>query len=373
VAAPSVYLQGLPHVDLCGLASALGGTCRVRPTQVQVDLGGKTALAGINDVQIYGSQNPFALRHPVVRHEDGIYVELLDAQTLFTQAFAVSLAPSGTSARPRTEEPPDPPNRAAVAAASPNLAEEELLGALEPLDNELFRPAQPTEPEPDPSLFEPVVPAAPASGAFDRLILDPGHGGRDAGYVGERGTTEKDVALAIALALQRALQETTDIRVLLTREEDKEASARMRATFANAQEGDLLLSIHTGASPFAQAHGIVAFYPPALDVTATALARTRTNSSLSQINEETARSHESQRLAEAIVSGLEAHTGTEARGVRQSPLQMADQSSMPTVLLEVGFLSNPAEEALLATEAYVQKLAAGIAAGIAQAAGAPSP
>ena len=95
LSAERVYIQGLPHVSLCALSEAVGGDCRVSPSQVRIDWRGNTASAGIDNLKVISSRKEFSLRNPIVRHENQIYIELLDAQTFFLEAFGIKPTPAG--------------------------------------------------------------------------------------------------------------------------------------------------------------------------------------------------------------------------------------------------------------------------------------
>ena len=133
-----------------------------------------------------------------------------------------------------------------------------------------------------------------------------------------------------------------------------------RVNIANQQRNALLLSLHGGASFAPQAHGIAVFcalpHAPGAETGDRARAETR-------------RDHAAigRHYAAHVAGALAETTQAAARSVHEAPLQLQRDLNIPVVLVEVGFLSNPAEEALLATPAYQQSLAEGIAMGIIRA------
>ncbi|MEO6025655.1 MAG: N-acetylmuramoyl-L-alanine amidase, partial [Candidatus Binatia bacterium] len=130
--------------------------------------------------------------------------------------------------------PPPPPTRrveAPTTVASPKRAESELASKAEP------------------------IPGRPANRPW-RIVLDPGHGGADPGAQGVNGILEKDVVLAIAQRLKRRLEESSNAKVLLTRETDATRTLAERTAFANANSADLFVSIHANADRSGELQGI---------------------------------------------------------------------------------------------------------------------
>jgi N-acetylmuramoyl-L-alanine amidase len=248
-------------------------------------------------------------------------------------------------------------------------------------EEELAGPALPGEVE------EPVVEPEPTP--RDVVVLDPGHGGAERGAVGPDGTQEKDVVLAIALELAYRLQEA-GIDVQLTRTEDREVPIHQRTEFANQQRASLFVSIHANASASRVPRGSETFFlsgaateepsravvayesgtlgvprrravPGALEMTLWDMAQTR-------------HLEESEGLATRIQHELNSLAGTPDRGVRQGPFSVLMGATMPAVLVEVGFLSNPAEEVKLKDPAHRARLAEALARAIrAFFAGRPMP
>jgi N-acetylmuramoyl-L-alanine amidase len=225
--------------------------------------------------------------------------------------------------------------------------------------------------------------AASRSSAFV-AVVDPGHGGEKEGAVGPDGAMEKDVTLQIARRLKVRL-EKLGARVLLTRNGDTTVPLANRAAFANAERADLFVSIHLNAMPSpgrSRARGVETYFlsADATDASATAVAA-RENADrlagepepdpadpvagiLSSL-EDTANLSESSRLAYEVHERIVRRAEAEDRGVKQAPFYVLAGARMPAVLVEVGFLSHPEEAAKLRSPAHQDRIAQGIADGVA--------
>lgn len=171
------------------------------------------------------------------------------------------------------------------------------------------------------------------------ILLDPGHGGEDEGCARE-GVQEKEINLRIALAVQKKLLEK-GYRVRLTRNGDTGLSLEDRAKAANEAGAALCISIHQNADEEDRAEGIEVWY-----------------SSQNQ-------GEESERLSRVIQKYAAKYTGAPVRQlVENEELHVIRECTMPSCLIETGFLSNKAERAKLAGTQYQEQMAEGIAAGI---------
>jgi N-acetylmuramoyl-L-alanine amidase CwlD len=170
----------------------------------------------------------------------------------------------------------------------------------------------------------------------DRVTLDPGHGGSDSGTVGQKGTREKDVTLAIATKLAR-IMEANGTSVQMTRMKDLEILLRPRVEMANRNDADVFVSIH--ANSFGSQHGVNGI-------------------------ETYYFSDESLPLAKSIHKSLLRSLGRPDRGVRKNNFYVVHHTKMPAALIEIGYLSNAEEEALLTSPAYQERAAQAIYAGI---------
>ncbi|HAW85790.1 MAG: hypothetical protein A2087_10495 [Spirochaetes bacterium GWD1_61_31] len=216
------------------------------------------------------------------------------------------------------------------------------------------------------------------------ILIDPGHGGRDPGAVGLFGSgsaawqaREKDITLAIALELYRQLTQLwPDKTILITRTGDTFPSLEDRVSMANGlelgvNEAIIYISIHANASFNARANGFEVWYlNPEYRRTVLDDSKTEGHSQdvlpiLNTMLEEEYTT-ESIFLARAIQDGLSAQVGgqTSNRGVRAEEWFVVRNARMPSVLVEVGFVTNEAEAQRLSTEAYLQKLTKGIYNGV---------
>ncbi len=122
--------------------------------------------------------------------------------------------------------------------------------------------ALPTPPAiPSPTVTEPVRPTAPKPASpIQTIVIDPGHGGKDPGTIGQHGTTEKDVTLKVGLLLKDLLSTLPNTRVLMTRERDAFIELEDRAKFANGKDADLFVSIHVNSHPHKGVRGLEIYH-----------------------------------------------------------------------------------------------------------------
>jgi N-acetylmuramoyl-L-alanine amidase len=207
--------------------------------------------------------------------------------------------------------------------------------------------------------------------AVARVVLDPGHGGKDAGAMGSEGLKEKDVTLDIARRAAAVLG-AQGIQVILTRADDRFVSLEERTARANAFGADLFVSIHCNASESRVHRGVEAYV---LDTTRDELAArvaARENATTPAANAELTAILGDMRLADQaqhstrFASLLEraAHVSLDARygdavdgGVHTAGFYVLVGADMPSVLFETSYISNPTEEERLAGDEYRQLLA----------------
>ncbi|HET9765509.1 MAG TPA: N-acetylmuramoyl-L-alanine amidase [Thermoanaerobaculia bacterium] len=212
-----------------------------------------------------------------------------------------------------------------------------------------------------------------------RIVLDPGHGGKDVGSVTPDGHFEKDITLDIALRLRDLLKAQQGIEVLLTRDEDERVLLSQRARFANESKADLFLSIHLNWLEPATNRGVETFYlGPTEDPFLVQLAgreNRESGYSLADVRRLLdgiyldLRQQESQQLAGSIQGALYRALKGETpalrdRGIKPAPFLVLVTTEMPAILAEVSCLSNRNEAALLATGEYRQSIAEALRAGI---------
>lgn len=168
------------------------------------------------------------------------------------------------------------------------------------------------------------------------IVIDPGHGGKDPGATTKIGVYEKDIALAVALKVGALLK---DYEVVYTREEDVYVGLAERALIANQVSADLFVSVHCNSAPNASANGM-------------------------EVYVHTTHSAASTRAAHAIYDRLLPASGLRGRGVKANDYAVLRETSMPAVLVELGFVSNEGDRAKLISEGWQDRAAEAIVAGI---------
>ncbi|MGQ9834713.1 MAG: N-acetylmuramoyl-L-alanine amidase [Thermoanaerobaculaceae bacterium] len=202
------------------------------------------------------------------------------------------------------------------------------------------------------------------------VVLDPGHGGEDQGAKGPNGLLEKDLTLAIAKAVASRLQEA-GVTVRLTREGEETVALSDRVAFANRLQADCFVSIHANAAPARGARGAETYFM-SLDASdpEAAQAAARENASAGQVQlilwelAHVAKQEASSRLALELQTRLNQLSGIRDRGVKQAPFAVLTGATMPAVLVEVGFLTNPEEELRLASSTEQARIASALTEGI---------
>jgi N-acetylmuramoyl-L-alanine amidase len=218
--------------------------------------------------------------------------------------------------------------------------------------------------------------------AIKLIVIDPGHGGKDTGAIGRGGALEKDITLDIAKRLKESLIENTEAEVLLTREDDEFWPLADRTEFANKRKADIFISIHVNAARRRGARGVETFFlsfdatdddareTAAFENNVISLEGKTDSAPMDDIKSilwdltQTEAHHESARLAESIYKSLYKAMGGEFRGVKQAPFHVLVGATMPAVLIEVGFISNPREEKKLKQEKIQARMADAITNGV---------
>jgi N-acetylmuramoyl-L-alanine amidase len=206
------------------------------------------------------------------------------------------------------------------------------------------------------------------SGRVETIIIDPGHGGSDTGAIGPDGTEEKHLTLEIARLLAREIEIQLPVRAILTRTSDVELPLDTRSAMANQNKGDLFISIHLNSSPDSSTEGAETYFLSfdATDERAAEAARLENaggdGDPLYDLQlmlwdlAQTSYMSASQRLAGFVQAELNSTLGLRNRGVKQAPFRVLVGAAMPAILVELGFLNNPAEETLLVTAEYRESL-----------------
>jgi len=213
-----------------------------------------------------------------------------------------------------------------------------------------------------------------------KIVIDPGHGGRDYGAPGYyKGVHEKKVALALAKRLAKKIRAELSCEVALTRETDKYLTLEERTAIANTKNADLFISIHTNSAKDSRAYGLETFFLNlATDDEAIRVAAFENATSEKNISDlqtiltdlmQNAKINESGRLAAHVQSELFQHmkktySKIKSKGVKQAPFYVLLGAQMPAILIETSFISNPRECKRLTNTHYQDKLCEGIVKGI---------
>jgi N-acetylmuramoyl-L-alanine amidase len=262
--------------------------------------------------------------------------------------------------------------------------------APEPSKTSLMRPVS-SSAKNKPELMQPVaVPLPTRDGQstltralglkINRIVIDAGHGGHDTGTIGPTGLMEKDLCLDVALRLGKIIeQKLPGADVVYTRSDDTFIPLEERTNIANEAKADLFISIHANSSPDHGARGVETYY---LNLKGTAEAMevaARENSSsqegvhdLQDLVKRIARTEkidESKEFAEDVQDSLSKRVQKTARsernrGVRKAPFVVLIGADMPSILTEISFLSNPADEQLLKKPEHRQHIAEGVYQGV---------
>jgi len=317
-------------------------------------------------------------------------------------------------------EPPPPPARAKSPVKSPkgtapgDVAIAEAPGtsfkpvAEAPVPVEPPAPARPPEPRPSiggPETVAPLAvkpaPAPPtpaetgtaarhtSSGQnsltralglkVGRVVIDPGHGGHDHGTEGPKGLLEKELVLDVAMRVGKLIEDHMGAEVVYTRTDDTFVPLEGRTALANERKADLFLSIHANSSPYPRISGVETFYlnftdsKDALDVASRENASSQKSVFELQdiiqkisLHEKLDESKEFAGRIQASLYSLSSRNvpGQRNRGVKKAPFVVLIGANMPSVLAEIGFVTNPREEGQLKRPDYRQKVAEALFRGL---------
>jgi N-acetylmuramoyl-L-alanine amidase len=223
------------------------------------------------------------------------------------------------------------------------------------------------------------IPSRNGQGGLRRIVVDAGHGGKDPGAIGPNGVQEKEVTLSLAKALAKRLEEELGCEVVLTRSTDVFLPLEERTAIANKVDADLFISIHANASPNRNAAGIETYYLnfSKNDKAAAVVARENGTSlkqvgdlelilfdlmANSKINES---SHLASEIQKSLIDLLSRHyPDIRDLGVKQGPFYVLLGATMPSVLVEVAFISNQREEVRLTDRKYHERTINAITQGV---------
>ena len=214
---------------------------------------------------------------------------------------------------------------------------------------------------------------------LDRVVIDAGHGGHDTGTIGPNGLMEKDLVLDVALRLGKLISKQLGAEVVYTRSSDIFIPLEERTKIANDEKADLFISIHANSSPEKSATGVETYYfnltsdKRGLDLASRENATS--TSSISDLNDLLHKAvlqtklEESREFAQNVQSSLwiasqRLNSRSRNRGVRQAPFVVLIGATMPSILAEIGFVSNPHDARLLKRNDQRQRIAEALFKGI---------
>lgn len=237
----------------------------------------------------------------------------------------------------------------------------DILGAPTVKEGEGARPT----PLPPPSTF--------------RLVLDPGHGGEDPGAIGPTGLKEKDVCLKIAHLVKGKIKKALGWEVVMTREDDRFLPLEDRTAIANSVNGNLFVSIHANAAPDRHIRGVETYIiGTTKNRDILRLAAKENNISPQQVSDlqmiitdlklnDPQKVIPSRQLADAVQTALLKNLkrfGAKDLGVKQAPFVVLWGADIPSILVEVSFISNPDEERRLRDQDYLYAIADAMVEGL---------
>jgi N-acetylmuramoyl-L-alanine amidase len=301
---------------------------------------------------------------------------------------------SGSPAAALSAPPTDP---AAVAPAPPSLADSAIvLPMLRPgsaIEPGMTPPAAPASEGAVTTAMSAALPVTPAalvwpsavptlrpgaagpSGPLPLIYLDPGHGGVDPGTIGQDGVYEKNVTLAMAKELQRQLLATGRYRVKMTRQADEYVPLRLRFEMARRDHADMFISMHADSDPGSLSRGATVYTlsETASDAEAAALAAkenkadlidgvdlSQQNTTVTSILIDLAQRETKNRsagFAELLVHDMGQVTLMQRNSHRYAGFAVLKAPDIPSVLIELGYLSDTQDEALLISPVHRTKLA----------------
>lgn len=317
----------------------------------------------------------------------------LDAQPVQTGNVRM---PAPNLPSPRVTTPPPPIEVARATTSAPSTmkpaASSEVTRFPERTPVESAAASAITPHMPRVSEVEPATPAKRTSTGdrsmtrvlglkLGKVVIDAGHGGHDAGTEGPTGLMEKDLVLDVAKRLGALIESRLGSEVIYTRSDDTFIPLQERTQIANEHKADLFLSIHANSSPVRTASGVETYYlnfttsRSALELAARENASSENSIyDLKDLLQKIAlkdKVEESREFASRVQNSLSAlsvrtNGRYKDRGVRKAPFVVLIGASMPSILAEIGFVSNPHDEGLMKKPEYRQKIAEALYKGVAQ-------
>jgi len=247
--------------------------------------------------------------------------------------------------------------------------------------NSTPKPPAPAVTEPAPATTAAALPVKASepplarTGKF-RIVLDAGHGGWDLGTVGRKGLLEKNLVLDVTQRLGKLLETRLGAEVLFTRKDDSYLGLDQRADFANQAQSDLFVSVHANYSSLETARGVETYFTNRFEAPGSRASEQNEDgtSKLMPVSLTAGGLHEkiddSRRLAASVQRSLYATLAAKSpdirnRGTKAASYVVLTGTTMPAILTEISFVSSPADEKNLQSEAYREQIAEALYKGIA--------
>ena len=369
------------------------------PPRLVVDLNGLTLDSTLRElVGEVQANDPYVAAVRVGQYQPGVVRLVFDLkQPALPQRFALQPVAAYRHRLLLDLYPTVAPDPLLALVREKESAEAEAARAMQDALGELIarvdRPTLPTLPAPAPQPTAPLTtprPRGPVTAEerreVDRLIivaLDPGHGGEDPGAIGPSGLREKDVVLAVALALRDKLNAVPGMRTMLTRDADFFVPLHERVAKARRVQADLFVSIHADAFTRPEARGASVF---ALSTrgASSSMARWMANKenaadlvggvNLKVADQQvmhamldmstTAQIRDSLDIGREVLKRIGQVGHLHKRSVEQAGFAVLKAPDVPSILVETAFISNPDEEARLRDTGYRERLVDALATGI---------
>lgn len=276
---------------------------------------------------------------------------------------------------------PNPVASIAVSEPPPPLSAAPAVTVFPPTP-EAAPPPAPPAPQvkaPAPAAAPPRIEPKVARNDIKIIVIDPGHGGKDPGAIGRSGMAEKDITLFVSLRLRELIIKRLGRGVLMTRDRDVFIELEDRAKFANAMGADLFVSVHVNSHPQRSTKGVEIYhFGEATDRRALEVAARENGTPIKDtgIGWEylvadlltTKKVQESLELAwttkKAMLARLDDYYDVEDHGVKTAPFYVLRYTAMPSILAEIAFITNPTEERLMQSDAFLYRIAESIFDGV---------
>lgn len=346
--------------DVVWESHELGRGAAGKPGRIFIDLSRTRLAPGVRDITI-GDGLLRGVR--VAQYRPDVVRVVLDTENIKTYKVFPLSEPARLIIDVRGERPTE------ISRLEPSLTPSPSPEtATEPRREETTPPAKKTRPARKTVISK-----------IRRIVVDPGHGGHDPGAVGPGGTQEKDVVLAIGLKLRDLLKDELGLDVVMTRSGDVFIPLEERTAIANKVNADLFVSVHANAANNHVASGIETYYLNlAKTEKAAQLAAKENGTSLEKVSVLQAilfdlmanyKLNDSAHLAEDVQKALhrrirDRYGDAKSLGVKQGPFYVLVGATMPSILVETAFVSNPHEESRLQSPEYQEATAEGIMEGI---------